>query len=130
MTQLNYDNIDFLDDLGLNDDYIDTLIRYLQAMALPTYKVNEVLSSINQGTIVNPPVVAVRFGQSVFIKGIVNGDVAVNYQGPIDRDGKYQQVSLSFAVTETEPQDAESIAQNGSFRGLNLVLARGLGLRK
>lgn len=126
MTQINYKNKTFLADVNLGDDYVDTLVRYLQAMALPSYKVSQVTSAISQGKIVNPPVVAVRFGNEVFIKGIVNGEVAVTYSGPIGRNDKYQQVAISFSVTETDPQDANSIAKQGSFRGLETVLTRGL----
>lgn len=126
MTQINYRNKAFLADVELGDDYVDTLIRYLQAMALPSYKVSQVTSAVSQGKIVNPPVVAVRFGNEVFIKGIVNGDVAVTYSGPIGKDNKYQQVAISFSVTETDPQDANSIVKWGSFRGLETVLTKGL----
>lgn len=127
MTQINYKNKAFLSGVvELGDDYVDTLIRYLQAMALPSYKVSQVTSAINQGKIVNPPVVAVRLGNEVFIKGIINGDVGVTYSGPIGRDNRYMQVAVSFSVTETDPQDANSIVKWGSFRGLEPVLTKGL----
>lgn len=89
MTQLNYNNKAFLANVELGEDYVDTMIRYLQAMALPSYKVSQVTSAISQGKIVNPPVVAVRFGNEIFIKGVVNGDVSVTYGGPINKDNKY-----------------------------------------
>ncbi len=126
MTQLNYNNKAFIADVGLNDDYIDTLVKYLQAMALPTYKVSQVQSAISQGKIVNPPIAAVRFGNSLFIKGIVSGNVGVTYAGAIDRNNKYQEVTVSFTIVETEPQDADTIAKWGSFRGLETVLSKGL----
>ena len=95
MNSMNYKNLSFLNpetgkkDLklidevegSLNDDYVDTLIKYLQAMALPSYSsitnASEVYSKM-----VNPPLVACRFGNEIFIKGIVNGDVSVTYEGP------------------------------------------------
>lgn len=127
MSQFNYDNISFLDKtVSIDDDYIDTLIRYLQAMALPTFKTAQIQSSISQGKIVNPPVIAVRFGNSVFIKGIVQGNVGVTWSGPIDKNNKYKVATISFTVSETDPQDAETIAKWGSFRGLDTVLSRGL----
>ena len=129
MTQLNYKNKAFLADVELGDDYVDTLIRYLQAMALPAYKASQVQSAISQGKIVNPPIAAVRFGNEIFIKGIVSGEVGVTYSGPIGSDGKYKQVTISFNIIETEPQDAESIAKWGSFRGLETVLSKGLQKR-
>lgn len=126
MTQFNRNNKSFIDGVDIGDDYVDTLVKYLQAMALPSYKVGQVQSAINSGKLVNPPVVAVRFGNTAFIKGIVDGNVGVDYSGPITRDNKYQQVSVSFTVAETEPQDAETLAKWGSFRGLEAVMTKGL----
>lgn len=130
MTQLNYNNTSFVDKedlfelddkgkvLGIRDDYVDTLVNYLQAMALPSF--NDV------SKLVNAPMIAVRFGNTLFIKGVINGDVGVTYSGPISADNKYQQVEVSFAVTEVDPYDANSIAQWGSFRGLESVLTKNL----
>ncbi len=87
MSQVNFDNIDFLDKDELTDDYIDTLIKYLQAMALPSFKAKEISNKM-----VNPPMVAVRFGNTLFIKGIVDGNVSVTYSGALDMRNKYQQV--------------------------------------
>lgn len=127
MYQFNYANSSFLDKtVAIDDDYIDTLIRYLQAMALPTFKTAQIQSAISQGKIVNPPSVAVRFGNSVFIKGIVSGAVGVVWSGPIDKNNKYKVATISFTVDEVDPQDAETIVQWGSFRGLETVLSRGL----
>lgn len=131
MSQYNYSNSTFISNAGIEigDDYVDTLVKYLQAMALPSYKVNQVQSAIKQGKIVNPPIAAVRFGNTLFIKGVVNGDVGVTYSGPIGIDGKYQQVDVSFSITETDPQDAETIVQWGSFRGLETALSKGISSR-
>ena len=49
--------------VALGDDYVDTIIKNLQACALPSYKA--------ASKMVNPPSVAVRFGNEIFIKGIV-----------------------------------------------------------
>lgn len=103
-----------------NSDYVDILIRYLQAMALPSY------ASATASKMLNPPMIAVRFGNTLFIKGIVNGNVGVDYSGPISEDGKYQVVDINFDVNEVDPQDAETISQWGSFRGLEKVLTRNL----
>ena len=75
---------------------------------------------------INPPLIACKFGRDIFIKGIVDGDVSVTYSGPISKDGKYMQVSISFNIKEIEPQDAETIAKWGSDRGLKEVLTRGI----
>lgn len=121
MYDVNRKNSDFLSESELTDDYIDTLIRYLQAMALPSYAAKDAASKM-----VNPPMVAVRFGNTLFIKGIIQGNVQVEYSGPLTRDKKYQQVRVSFNVVEVDPQDAESIANWGSFRGLESVLTRNM----
>lgn len=126
MNAFNFDNTKFIDHVNemLGNDYIDTLVRYLQAMALPKYSAINASDTYNK--MVNPPLVAVRFGNSVFIKGIVNGDVQVTYSGPISKDGKYQEVSVSFTINETEPQDADQLSNWGSFRGLSNLLSTGL----
>lgn len=108
-----------------NGDYIDILIRYLQAMALPAYEAVESASSVFN-SMVKPPMIAIRLGSSIFIKGIINGDVGVTYSGPITQDGKYMQVEISLTVTEIEPQDAETISKWGSYRGLGKALTSGL----
>lgn len=127
MNSFNWQNNSFIDEIGteLNEDYIDTLIRYLQAMALPSFKAVEAASS-KYNRMVNPPVISCRFGNTIFIKGIVSGDVGVTYEGPIDANGKYVQVNIIFNVVELEPQDAESIAKNGSFRSGEVALTAGL----
>lgn len=123
--QINLDlHRDMLDDVNtdvsnmkiedLNDDYVDTLIKKLQSIALPRYLVGS-------KTVV-PPMVAIRFGDEIFVKGIVNGGITVTYKKPIivvnDRESKYASVSVSFTVSETDPYDADSISQLGGFRGL------------
>ena len=50
------------------DDYVDTLIKELQSIALPRYNVN------NRAVI--PPRVAVRFGNELFISGVVNSTIS------------------------------------------------------
>jgi len=95
-------------------DYVDLLIKKLQAIVLPNYN-----SSRSE---VDPPRVAIRFGDEIFIKGVVNSNISINYKLPIirTRDGKnrYAQADISFSVYETDPFDAESVGRLGSFRGL------------
>lgn len=103
------------------NDYIDTLINYLQACALPKYNI---YSSGAKSVI--PPMVAIRFGNTIFIKGIINSSIAVDYEKPILRDGKYASVKVSFTVTETDPYDAESVVAEGSFRGITAMFKNGI----
>ena len=127
MTQINYANSNL--NLDIDDDYVDTMIKQLQAIVLPRYQ--------QSSKLVNPPMVAVRFGDEVYIKGVVNGSISVTYSGPIipvkvNEDGdtkyidKYAVVEVSFSVTEVDPYDADSIQTVGSFRGLNKTLERRL----
>lgn len=117
---------DIMDDINIEasnielepgDDYVDTLIKKLQAIAVPKYNLTN--------KAVEPPMVAIRFGDQVFIKGVVSGGVTVTYQKPILENNKYALVSVSFLVYETDPYDATTIAKNGSFRGMTRGMRKG-----
>lgn len=101
------------------DDYVDTLIKYLQAISLPRY---ENYASGSKSVI--PPMVAIRFGNDIFIKGVVNTSVTVTYSKPIMVDNRYAQAEIGFTVWEVDPYDADYVAgkydngEGGSFRGL------------
>lgn len=119
MSQVNYgvSNVK----VEIDDDYVDTLIKQIQSMALPNY--NAV------GKMVDPPMVAVRIGDDIFIKGVVVGGPIVNYSGALITNPKnpsglprYSIVSISFSVYEIDPYSAETVAQMGSFRGLTSTL--------
>lgn len=119
---------DIMDDVNMGasnielepgEDYIDTLIKKLQAIAVPKYNV--------YNNAVEPPMVAVRLGREVFIRGIVNGGISVTYDKPILSDERYARVAISFKVTETDPYDATTIAKNGGFRGLTRTMKHGMG---
>lgn len=92
------------------EEPIDALIRDIQSIALPVYRV------ANKQVV--PPMVAVRLGNSIFVKGVVQGGVSIEWQKPILDDDRYAQCTLSFEVLEVEPFDATSVAQLGSFRGV------------
>lgn len=100
----------------VGDDYVDTLIKQLQAASLPVYGGSEKL--------VDPPMVAVRFGNDIFIKGVVQGGVSVTYNLPILDDNKYAHVGISFEVYEVDPYDAQQVMISGSFRGFDSSLER------
>ena len=103
------------------DDYVDTLVKYLQSMALPKY--NEYSSGAKT---VIPPMVAVRFENDIFIKGVVSSGVQVTYTKPVLSDGKYALVDVTFTVSEVEPYEADYVAQQGSFRGLLRTFKNGV----
>lgn len=117
MKQLNYgvSNIQVAD-MGLNDDYVDTMIKYLQAMVVPSYE--------DSSKMINPPIIALKFGTDIFIKGIINGSVGLTYKPPILSNGKYAIVDVSFGITEIDPFDAKEILQVGSYRGISTSLDR------
>lgn len=117
MTQLNYgvSNIN-LNEVDIGDDYVDVMIKQLQAIALPKYS--------SHTKMVNPPLVALRFGNEIYIKGVVQGGINITYSGPIGSDNKYKQVEVGFSISEVDPYDASSVMQLGSFRGLNRSLER------
>lgn len=103
-----------------NEDYTDQLIKALQAISLPKYNVNN--------SAVEPPLVAVKFGREVFIKGVVSGNIGVTYTKPILDNEKYNQVQITFSITEVDPYDATTVFKNGSFRGLTQTLRKGMNM--
>ena len=106
--------------LKLGDDYVDALIKALQAIALPRYNLSN--------KAVEPPLVALRLSQEVFIKGVVTSAIGLEYALPILSNGKYAQVSISFTVSEVDPYDATTVFQNGSFRGVVKTLKTGMNI--
>ena len=117
MQQLNYgvSNIN-LNEVDIGDDYIDTMVKQLQAIALPRYS--------GDTKMVNPPLIALRFGNEIYIKGVVTSGISITYSGPILSNNKYAVVDISFTVSEITPYDAESILSLGSFRGISKTLER------
>ena len=97
-----------IQDLG--DDYIDSLIKKLQSISLPNYNTTS--------KAVVPPMIALRLGNEIFIKGVVDSSISVSYDKPILSNGKYAQVTIAFSVSEVDPYDANTVAEKGSFRGM------------
>lgn len=116
MTSINYGISNAK--VAMGDDYVDTLIKQIQAIALPSYNGSQKL--------INPPMIAVRFANEIFIKGIVNGNVSTTYNLPLLENNKYAHVMVSFNVFEVDPYDAKTVMQTGSFRGLDMTLERNI----
>lgn len=108
MDEVNFTHCNVKPDDG--DDYVDMFIKKLMAVALPNYH--------TESKEVEPPMVAVKFGDQIFIKGVVDGGVSVEYSKPLLTDNRYALVNVSFQVSETDPQDALSISKVGSFRNI------------
>ena len=96
------------------EDYTDKLINQLQSIALPRYGAAEKM--------IDPPLVAVRFGNSIFCKGVVQGSVTATHEGPILKNDKYSIVTVGFTILEVDPYDADIVAIEGGFRGLRTTL--------
>jgi len=125
MSQINYQISNVKPDAG--EDYVDYMIKAVQASALPEYEMALKM--------VNPPMIAVKNGDDIFIKGVVNGAVTVSYTPPIiygvNADGsrnesmnRYANVTIGFNVSEVEPYQASDVMKMGSFRGLPKTLER------
>lgn len=99
------------------EEQIDYFIRALQSIALPKYNVTNKM--------IEPPMVAVKFGADVFIKGIVTGAVGITYEKPIIKGDRYACVKISFTISEVDPYDATTVYTNGSFRGVVSTLRTG-----
>ncbi len=100
------------------EDKAESFIHALQAIAVPKYNLTN--------KAIEPPLVAIRLGQEVFIKGVVISGVNVTYGKPILVNEKYATLQISFTVAEVDPYDASTIFQNGSFRGLTATLRQGM----
>jgi hypothetical protein len=118
MDQVNYGVSNT--ELKIGEDYVDNLIKALQAIAVPKYNLSN--------KAVEPPLVALRLSNEIFIKGVVNGAIGLTYKLPILSNGKYAQVELSLTITEVDPYDATTVFQNGSFRGVVRTLKDRMGL--
>lgn len=115
LDEANTQNNSVVPELG--EDYVDTLIRALQAIAVPAYNL--------KNKFVEPALVAIRFSDEVFIKGVVSGGVTVTYAKPVLVNGKYSQINIAFQVYEIDPYDATTIYKNGSFRGMTRGMRKG-----
>lgn len=105
---------------GVGEDYVDNLIRALQAIALPKYNLSN--------KAVEPPLVAIRIENQIFIKGVVTSGIGLTYKKPILSNGKYALVTLSLTIEEIDPYDATTVYTNGSFRGMVRTLKKGMNL--
>lgn len=92
------------------EDYLDALIRALQSIALPKYNLTN--------KAIEPPIVAFRLANEIFVRGVVTGGIGMTFEKPILYNNRYAQARLSLAVTEVDPYDAETVFKNGGFRGM------------
>ena len=114
MWQLNYQQSNLPINGTDGDDYVDIMAREIQAAALPVYSATEKM--------VNPPLVSLRLGNDVFIKGVINGNVGVSYGYPILENKKYATIKIDFGINEVTPYSADDVIRMGSFRGMSTTL--------
>jgi hypothetical protein len=100
------------------EDKAESFIHALQAIALPKYNL--------ANKAIEPPLVAIRLGREVFIKGIVSGGVQVTFGKPILVNEKYATVKVSFTISEVDPYDSSTVFKNGSFRGMTATMRKGM----
>lgn len=116
MEQINYENRNTFTKLAMDDDYVDTMMKYIRAAALPRFDASSKL--------IDPPMCAIKIGDELFIKGVINGQVTVGYELPILKNNKYSKIALGFTVTEVDPYDANTVMLAGGYRGLDTSLER------
>ena len=100
------------------EDKAESFIHALQAIAVPKYNLSN--------KAIEPPLVAVRLGREVFIKGVVTSGINVTFGKPILVNEKYATMKISFTISEVDPYDSTTVFQNGSFRGLTTTLRQGM----
>lgn len=106
--------------LGEGEDYVDNLVRALQAIALPKYNL--------KNKAIEPPLVALRLSNEIFIKGVVTSGIGMDFTKPILSNGKYAKIDLTIEISEVDPYDATSVFKNGGFRGVVQSLKKGMNL--
>lgn len=102
--------------------YMDELLRALQAIALPKYNLSN--------KAIEPPLLALRIENQIFVKGVLSGSIGLTYSGPLQSDGKFAVVGLSLIINEVDPYDSTSVYKNGGFRGCVNTLRKGMGLEE
>lgn len=108
--------------LGEGEEYVDNLLRALESIALPKYSENN--------KAIEPPLIALRLGNEVFIKGVLQGPIGITYNKPILSNGRYASLNLSLTIAEVDPYDATAVFKNGGFRGVvSSLRVREMGFR-
>lgn len=100
------------------EDKAESFIHALQAIAVPKYNLSN--------KAIEPPLVAVRLGREVFIKGVVTSGISITYGKPILVNEKYATMRVQFTISEVDPYDSSTVFKNGSFRGLTQTLRNGM----
>lgn len=100
------------------EDKAESFIHAMQAISVPKYNLSN--------KAIEPPLVAIRLGREVFIKGVVTSGISVTFGKPILVNEKYATMKITFTVSEVDPYDSTTVFQNGSFRGLTATMRSGM----
>jgi hypothetical protein len=96
------------------------MLNALQSIALPKYSW--------ETKAVEPPLVALRLGNEIFVKGVLLNGIHITYGKPILSNGKYAKADLTLNIAEVDPYDSETVFKNGGFRGVVQSLRGNMGL--
>lgn len=107
LADVNLTNVTFLGEAIDPEEAINILIRTMEAAVLPKY--------VDATKAINPPVISVRIGRDIYIKGVCSR-VQHEWNGPI-RDDRYLQCDISFDVQEYNAYDAKLAKTLGKYRG-------------
>lgn len=119
---------DLMEDINLSgsnvklkdgEDYLDSMLNALQSIALPKYSW--------ETKSVEPPLIALRLGNEIFIKGVLLNGIHITYGKPILSNGKYAKADLTLNIAEVDPYDSETVFKNGGFRGVVQCLRDNMG---
>lgn len=100
----------------VDNDYVDLFIKYIQAAVLPSYEA--------ASKMVNPPMLSLRLGNDIFIKGVITSQVSITYKYPVLSNGRYANVEIGINISEVDPYDAKTVLNTGSFRYVSTTLER------
>jgi hypothetical protein len=100
------------------EDKAESFIHALQAVAVPKYNLSN--------KAVEPPLVGIRLGSEIFVKGVVSSSISVTFSKPILVNEKYAGIEISFSISEVDPYDASSVYKNGSFRGITNTMRKNM----
>ena len=97
---------------GVEIDYIDTFIKYIQASVLPDYQATS--------KVVNPPIVSLKLGNDIFIKGVISNNLGITYKYPILSNGRFAEVVINITISEIDPYSARDVLYTGSYRSVSI----------
>lgn len=86
---------------------VNKFLDEIQSLSLPSYS--------NSG-VITAPQISMRIGSKCFITGVLTSAPQVNYNKPLNKDGEYQQATVSLAISEVGAYDADIVRSVGNYR--------------